>query len=93
MNVHAPALAHTHEFDEQTTAFAEDVIGNLAQETSGGSCADADYQRKTLSSGATGPVVAADSAGGLWLILGDDSGYEGYLKFYWIDGTIQLVPV
>ena len=31
MNVHAPALAHTHEFDEQTTAFAEDVIGNLAQ--------------------------------------------------------------
>ena len=31
MNVHAPALAKTLEFDEQTSAFAEDVIGNLAQ--------------------------------------------------------------
>src|SRR6201991_1435441 len=31
MNVHAPALAKTNEFDEQTSAFAEDVIGNLAQ--------------------------------------------------------------
>src|SRR6476661_8860033 len=31
MNVHAPALAKTNEFDEQTSAFAEDVIGNLTQ--------------------------------------------------------------
>src|ERR1700716_1826146 len=31
MNVHAPALAQVYPFDEQTSAFAEDVIGNLAQ--------------------------------------------------------------
>src|SRR3954471_5956514 len=31
MNVHAPALAQGHAFEEQTSAFAEDVIGSLAQ--------------------------------------------------------------
>src|SRR6266849_8867614 len=31
MNVHAPALAQALEFDEQTSAFAGDVIGNLSQ--------------------------------------------------------------
>src|SRR6476620_6517816 len=31
MNVRAPALAQTQPFDEQTTAFASDVIGDLAQ--------------------------------------------------------------
>lgn len=68
------------------------VIGNLAQAVPGGACPAADYQRKTLGSGAAGVFATADSAGGLWLILGDDSGYEGWLKFYWLDGTIRLVP-
>jgi dimethylhistidine N-methyltransferase len=31
MNVHAPALAKAHAFDEQTSVFADDVIENLAQ--------------------------------------------------------------
>src|SRR5271167_4653129 len=31
MNVHAAALAEVHRFDEQTTAFAHDVIDDLAQ--------------------------------------------------------------
>src|SRR5882757_3564907 len=31
MNVHAPALAQAHPFDEQSSAFAGDVIGNLSQ--------------------------------------------------------------
>src|ERR1700716_1768864 len=31
MNVHAPALAKAHRFDEQTSAFAVDVIATLAQ--------------------------------------------------------------
>src|SRR4029453_19503896 len=31
MNVHAAALAQTQQFDEQTSAFAGDVIGSLAQ--------------------------------------------------------------
>jgi dimethylhistidine N-methyltransferase len=31
MNVHAPTVAEVHRFDEQTTAFAHDVIGDLAQ--------------------------------------------------------------
>ena len=31
MNVHAPALAKAHQLDEQTSAFAGDVIDGLAQ--------------------------------------------------------------
>ena len=31
MNVHAAALAKTHRFDEQTSAFASDVIDGLSQ--------------------------------------------------------------
>src|SRR6059058_2934871 len=31
MNVHAAALAQTHDFDEQTSDFAGDVIGDLSQ--------------------------------------------------------------
>ena len=31
MNVHAAALAKTHRFDEQTSAFAGDVIDGLSQ--------------------------------------------------------------
>src|SRR5258708_28441579 len=31
MNVHASALAKGHRFDEQTSAFAGDVIGDLSQ--------------------------------------------------------------
>ena len=31
MNVHAAALAQAHQFDEQTSAFAGDVIGDLSQ--------------------------------------------------------------
>src|SRR5882757_7274638 len=31
MNVHAPALARTHPFDDQNSAFADDVIEGLAQ--------------------------------------------------------------
>src|SRR5260370_32341967 len=31
MNVHAAALAKTHRFDEQTSAFASDVIDDLSQ--------------------------------------------------------------
>src|SRR5215470_383358 len=32
MNVHAPALAHAHLPDEQTSAFARDAIGDLSQQ-------------------------------------------------------------
>ena len=31
MNVHAPALAEAHHLDEQTSAFARDVIDDLSQ--------------------------------------------------------------
>ena len=32
MNVHAPALAKAHDLDEPTSAFADDVIGDLSQQ-------------------------------------------------------------
>ena len=31
MNVHAAALAQAYQFDEQTSAFAGDVIGDLSE--------------------------------------------------------------
>jgi len=31
MNVHATALAEAHHFDEQASAFARDVIGDLSR--------------------------------------------------------------
>jgi uncharacterized SAM-dependent methyltransferase len=35
MNVHASALAKTHQLDDDTSAFAQDVIGGLSQHPKG----------------------------------------------------------
>jgi hypothetical protein len=68
------------------------VIGDISQTEAGGNCLDAPYRRKTLSSGTNGPLVTTDSSGCLWLVIGTDSGFEGYTKLYYLDGFVRLTP-
>jgi len=67
------------------------VIGNIAQ-AAPGDCNQPAYQRKTLSSGAAGPLVTSDASGRLWLVIGTDSGYEGLTELYYLDGRATLTP-
>ncbi|MBX3561368.1 MAG: hypothetical protein KF780_06100 [Sphingomonas sp.] len=77
----------------QSTSGADAVvIGDLAQTTPAGGCLNAPYQTKTLSTGTAGPLVTTDASGQLWLIIGTDSGFEGFTKLYWLDGTAILTP-
>lgn len=68
------------------------IVGNFAQ-IGDGDCLDPHYQRKTLSSGANGPVATSDAGGRLWLVIGTESGFESVTRIYWLQGTITLVPV
>lgn len=67
------------------------TIGNIA--FGAGNCSGGTYQRKTLTTNNQGPTVTTDSQGRLWLIVGTDSGFEGYTKVYLIDGQATLTPV
>lgn len=69
------------------------VIGNFAQSTPGGSCLNGSYQRKTLSSGTSGPAVRSDASGRLWLVAGTDSGFEGFTKIYYLEIRATLTPL
>lgn len=68
------------------------VIGDIAQDDAGGGCLAAPYERKTLATGTGGPVVTSDSGGRVWLVIGTDSGFEGFTKLYYLDGTATLTP-
>jgi hypothetical protein len=68
------------------------VIGDIAQTGPGGNCLAAAWQLKSLSTGTTGPVVTTDSSGRLWLVIGTDSGFEGFTRLYFVDGTARLTP-
>jgi len=68
------------------------VIGDIAQTQAAGGCLNAPYQRKTLTTGANGPAVTTDSSGRLWLVIGTDSGFEGFTKLYYLDGRAILTP-
>lgn len=69
------------------------VIGDITQTGTGGDCLGAPYQRKTLATGATAPIVTTDSSGQLWLVIGTDSGFEGFTKLYYLDGRAVLTPL
>lgn len=68
------------------------VLGDISQTTPGGGCLAAPYERKTLTTGANGPFVTSDSSGRVWLVIGTDSGFEGFTKLYYLDGTAILTP-
>lgn len=67
------------------------VIGNFA--FGGGTCTAGIYQRKTLTTDGKGPTVTTDSQGRLWLIVGTDSGFEGFTKVYILEGRATLTPI
>ena len=65
------------------------VIGNVAHPEVSGE----EFRLKALDN-ADNPVnVTTDSKGGLWLIVGTDSGYEGLSTFYYarIAYTLKIV--
>ena len=65
------------------------VIGNVAHSEVNGE----EFRLKSLDN-ANNPVNATtDSQGGLWLIVGTDSGYEGLSTFYYarIAYTLKIV--
>ncbi len=68
------------------------VIGNFAQDQPGGACLNGPYLRKTLTTAGAGPVVTADSTGRLWLVIGTDSGFEGFTRIFYLEGTATLTP-
>jgi hypothetical protein len=50
------------------------------------------YYAKQLSSRGRGPIVATDSVGRIWLILGVDSTYEHPFSYYIVEGRFVLTP-
>lgn len=68
------------------------VIGNFAQDTPGGACLNGPYLRKTLTTGGNGPLVTADSSGRLWLVIGTDSGFEGFTRIFYLEGNATFTP-
>lgn len=67
-------------------------IGNLAQASAAGTCAQPLYAEKTLTTGATTPAVTSDGNGNLWLVIGADSGFSGATKLYFLDGQATFSP-
>jgi hypothetical protein len=50
-----------------------------------------EYKIKTLSSDGRSLEVITDADGGLWLIVGTDSGFEGLTALYYSQITVALV--
>lgn len=67
------------------------VAGDFAG--GGGTCSQGIYQLKSLSTAGREPIVTADAAGRLWLILGTDSGFEGRTEIYFLSGSATFTPV
>jgi hypothetical protein len=65
-------------------------LGNFAH--GGGTCGDGGgiYQKATLSTGGRGVTVRTTASGELWLILGTDSGFEGFTKIYYLEGSATI---
>lgn len=68
------------------------VLGNLAQLTASGTCAQPLYAEKTLTTGANAPLVTSDANGQLWLVIGFDSGFAGTTKVFLLDGAATFSP-
>lgn len=68
------------------------VLGNFAQAMASGTCAQPLYAEKTLTTGATAPLVTSDASGQLWLVIGADSGFAGTTKIFFLDGAATFSP-
>ena len=69
------------------------AIGDFTQSAPAGTCAAPLYSEKTLTTGATAPVLTSDASGRLWLVIGADSGFVGRTKIYFLDGEATFSPV
>lgn len=67
------------------------VLGNIANGNT--DCQNWQYRTKDLSSGDESVQVKADSRGGLWILVGTDSGYESTTKLYYQTLTVLLQPL
>jgi len=56
------------------------VLGNIATDAACRSVSD--WRLKQLASGSNGVTVQAGSDGGVWLLVGTDSGFEGATALY-----------
>jgi hypothetical protein len=68
------------------------ALGNFAQTTAAGTCAQPLYAEKTLTTGTNSPLVTSDANGQLWLVIGLDSGFAGTTKVYFLDGAATFSP-
>lgn len=67
------------------------VLGDFAHGS--GTCNEGVYQRATLSTGGRSVTVRTSASGELWLIVGTDSGFEGFTKIYYLEGSAIITPV
>ncbi|MDE2861460.1 MAG: PEP-CTERM sorting domain-containing protein [Chloroflexota bacterium] len=65
------------------------VLGNVANPA----VVNLEYRIKTLDNTGQPLVVASDSAGGVWLIVGTDSGFEGLSRLYYARISYTLSAV
>lgn len=66
------------------------VLGDIANSST--DCFGAPYELKTLESGDQELVTTTDAAGGLWLFVGSESGYEAKTALYYTRIRAQLTP-
>lgn len=67
------------------------ALGNFAG-TQSGCDGNNPYALKTLSSAASAIKVTADAGGGIWLLVGTDSGYEGVTRVYFTQVDLVFTP-
>lgn len=66
------------------------VLGDMAGSQTG--CADNPYEIKSVSSAGQAFSAISDAAGGLWLLAGTDSGFEGRTRIYITRISVRLSP-
>ena len=78
---------------QQSQSGSEAVaIGDFSQPAPG-NCLAPQYQSKSLATTPpAAPLVTADAAGRLWLVVGTDSGYEGRTRIYFLEVAATLTP-
>ena len=71
----------------------QSVAGENMVNTGNAGVADDTNQYTLISRSTPAPVTArSDANGDLWIILGSDSGYEGYTALYYTRCSIKAVP-
>lgn len=71
----------------------QSVAGKDMVNTGNAGVADDTNQYTLITRSTQAPVIArSDASGNLWIILGSDSGYEGYTALYYTRCSVNAVP-